>query len=417
MALRMLVRPMEGRIAWEVLVHTTATQPQDKAASLLPPEEPPVVFEPLRIEYHFRKIPPVEPMAELELGSIAQATTRAGGTLDNMPRDILKITRASPKVRSQTRAKAVVAKENQASAPAPAPCTCHKQFETKLLFTCGGAVSHQTVHANHGNVYRDKTFLTVRDSSLVTSLLTLERIKGITTRSGVSYQGPPIPTSSVVKPIPEVTKDQVHPSCSQSTAPVQPPVGMDECLACSRSLEVLVSLILIASGNSTPYYDPLLYFFSYPILHLGIVIPAYRRKRLFPWFGSLADDSGIVQHIIHSTIDLEGDILLLEEEIIDQYQPGFVPTRILMERTMTSSPTSRSVNSKNPMYPPTQRRFEKLLEAGLIYPISDSPWVSPVHCVPKKGGMTVVVNEENELIPSHVWLSRDGGCALTMCVK
>ncbi|GKD23480.1 hypothetical protein Tco_1225183, partial [Tanacetum coccineum] len=52
-----------------------------------------------------------------------------------------------------------------------------------------------------------------------------EDLKGITTRSGVAYQGPPIPTSSVVKPIPEVTKDQVHPSCSQSTAPVQPLVG------------------------------------------------------------------------------------------------------------------------------------------------------------------------------------------------
>ncbi|GJV95067.1 reverse transcriptase domain-containing protein [Tanacetum coccineum] len=34
----------------------------------------------------------------------------------------------------------------------------------------------------------------------------------------------------------------------------------------------------------------------------------------------------------------------------------------------------------------------------MIYPISDSPWVSPVHCVPKKGGITVVANEENELI-------------------
>ncbi|GKA03375.1 hypothetical protein Tco_0676156, partial [Tanacetum coccineum] len=41
-----------------------------------------------------------------------------------------------------------------------------------------------------------------------------EDLKGITTRSGVAYQGPPIPTSSVVKPIPEVTKDQVHLSCS-----------------------------------------------------------------------------------------------------------------------------------------------------------------------------------------------------------
>ncbi|GJU47299.1 reverse transcriptase domain-containing protein [Tanacetum coccineum] len=40
----------------------------------------------------------------------------------------------------------------------------------------------------------------------------------------------------------------------------------------------------------------------------------------------------------------------------------------------------------------------KLLDAGMIYPISDSPWVSPVHYVPKKGGITVVANEENELI-------------------
>nr|GEU39768.1 reverse transcriptase domain-containing protein [Tanacetum cinerariifolium] len=40
----------------------------------------------------------------------------------------------------------------------------------------------------------------------------------------------------------------------------------------------------------------------------------------------------------------------------------------------------------------------KLLDAVLIYPISDSPWVSPVHCVPKKGSFTVVENEENELV-------------------
>ncbi|GJY32621.1 reverse transcriptase domain-containing protein [Tanacetum coccineum] len=44
----------------------------------------------------------------------------------------------------------------------------------------------------------------------------------------------------------------------------------------------------------------------------------------------------------------------------------------------------------------------KLLDAGLIYPISDSPWVSPVHCVPKKGGMTIVENEDNELIPTRL---------------
>nr|GEU59473.1 DNA-directed DNA polymerase [Tanacetum cinerariifolium] len=38
----------------------------------------------------------------------------------------------------------------------------------------------------------------------------------------------------------------------------------------------------------------------------------------------------------------------------------------------------------------------------LIYPIADSLWVSHIHVVLKKGGMTVVLNENNELIPSHI---------------
>nr|GEX32456.1 reverse transcriptase domain-containing protein [Tanacetum cinerariifolium] len=49
-----------------------------------------------------------------------------------------------------------------------------------------------------------------------------------------------------------------------------------------------------------------------------------------------------------------------------------------------------------------KKEVEKLLDFGLIYPISDSPWVSPVHCVPKKGGFTVVENEESELIPTRL---------------
>jgi hypothetical protein len=43
----------------------------------------------------------------------------------------------------------------------------------------------------------------------------------------------------------------------------------------------------------------------------------------------------------------------------------------------------------------------KLLDAGIIYPVPHSEWVSPVHCVPKKGGLTVVNNEKNELIPQR----------------
>ncbi|GKE54712.1 hypothetical protein Tco_1489868 [Tanacetum coccineum] len=41
----------------------------------------------------------------------------------------------------------------------------------------------------------------------------------------------------------------------------------------------------------------------------------------------------------------------------------------------------------------------KLLDSELIYPISDSSWVSPIHVVPKKGGMIVVLNDNNKLIP------------------
>ncbi|XP_073061737.1 uncharacterized protein [Primulina eburnea] len=43
----------------------------------------------------------------------------------------------------------------------------------------------------------------------------------------------------------------------------------------------------------------------------------------------------------------------------------------------------------------------KLLNAGVIYAISDSSWVSPVQVVPKKGGITVVRNENDELISTR----------------
>ncbi|GAU41120.1 hypothetical protein TSUD_288100 [Trifolium subterraneum] len=71
----------------------------------------------------------------------------------------------------------------------------------------------------------------------------------------------------------------------------------------------------------------------------------------------------------------------LEEE----FKPVVQPQRRL-------NPTLKEVVKKEVL---------KLLEAGMIYPISDSSWVSPVHVVPKKGGMTVVKNDKNELIPTR----------------
>ena len=44
----------------------------------------------------------------------------------------------------------------------------------------------------------------------------------------------------------------------------------------------------------------------------------------------------------------------------------------------------------------------KILDVGVIYPIAGSKWVSPTQVVPKKSGVTVVANENNELIPTRV---------------
>nr|GFB10749.1 reverse transcriptase domain-containing protein [Tanacetum cinerariifolium] len=79
----------------------------------------------------------------------------------------------------------------------------------------------------------------------------------------------------------------------------------------------------------------------------------------------------------------------------------FCTHKILME--VDFKPTVKHQIRINPkIHDVIKQEVIKLLEAGLIYPISDSPWVSPVHCVPKKGGFIVVENEDNELIPL-VW--------------
>ena len=44
----------------------------------------------------------------------------------------------------------------------------------------------------------------------------------------------------------------------------------------------------------------------------------------------------------------------------------------------------------------------KLLDVGIRYLISDSKWVSSIHVVPKRAGLTVVKNKDNELVPTCV---------------
>ncbi|CAN6583817.1 unnamed protein product [Malus baccata var. baccata] len=84
---------------------------------------------------------------------------------------------------------------------------------------------------------------------------------------------------------------------------------------------------------------------------------------------------------------------------------GISPTtcmhRILLEEG--AKPTREAQRRLNPpMMEVVKKEISKLLDCGVIYPISDSRWVSPVQCVPKKSGVTVVKNAENELVPTRI---------------
>nr|GFA08238.1 reverse transcriptase domain-containing protein [Tanacetum cinerariifolium] len=143
------------------------------------------------------------------------------------------------------------------------------------------------------------------------------------------------------------------------------------------------------------------------------------------------DDEPISSNIDATYYDPEGDILILEALLNNGPEPlsnqkAFFPTlhkdlkaiawkltdikgidpefcshKILLEEDY--SPKVQSQRRVNPkIHDVIKTEVEKLLDAGLIYPISDSPWVSPIHCVPKKGGMTIIKNDENELVPTHL---------------
>ena len=84
---------------------------------------------------------------------------------------------------------------------------------------------------------------------------------------------------------------------------------------------------------------------------------------------------------------------------------GISPT--LCQRKINLEPDAKPVvdhlRRLNPkMKELVRNEILKILEACIIYPIADSRWVSHVHCIPKKGGITVVPNDKNELIPQRI---------------
>ena len=71
----------------------------------------------------------------------------------------------------------------------------------------------------------------------------------------------------------------------------------------------------------------------------------------------------------------------------------------LKERSVPIRESQRRLNPH--LQEVVKKEILKLLSADIIYPISDSEWVSPIHMVPKKGGITVIENEQGQTIPSR----------------
>ncbi|GJS32506.1 reverse transcriptase domain-containing protein [Tanacetum coccineum] len=168
----------------------------------------------------------------------------AGGNfLDKMPRECLRIIESKSKVRN-SRNKPVVAKVNQPpayQAPAYQALAPQTQGVSKTDFEsyvkANDAVM-QNMQSQMSNITdlltkiaNSNTASTSGSGSLPSNTITNPKVdlKGITTRSGVAYQGPTIPTTSssppkVVERETEVTKDTVPPTNNGSTKDVQPPV-------------------------------------------------------------------------------------------------------------------------------------------------------------------------------------------------
>ncbi|PWA50505.1 hypothetical protein CTI12_AA296900 [Artemisia annua] len=279
-------------------------------------------------------------------------------------------------------------------------------------------------------------------------------VKAITTRSGVSYKGPTAPATpsflspEVAEPEPEVTTDTVLPA-DNGAVPVKNPVPkpsipypshlqdqklrekashqLDKFFQIFKELHFDISftdaLLLIPKFASTiknllNNKEKLFEMANTPLIEN---CSAVLLKRLPEKLGDPGKFlipcifPGMVECFALADLDLKDEekaalikVLKSHKQAIawklpdiKSINPDFCTPKILMDDDFKPAvQQQRRVNPK--IHEVIKQEVIKLLEAGLIYPISDSPWVSPIHCVPKKGGITVVTNEENELIPTRL---------------
>nr|GEY72140.1 reverse transcriptase domain-containing protein [Tanacetum cinerariifolium] len=269
-------------------------------------------------------------------------------------------------------------------------------------------------------------------------------MKAITTRSGVAYEGPSIPTpKKVVERETDETTDK-ETDFQGSTARIQPPVTPIPEPDVPKTLPKpnipypsrLNDQKL--QENATNQIDK--FFQIFQDLHFDITmllkkLPEKRRdlgKFLIPCdFLRMDGDICLIEKLLnndplqlplmdlkqrevvkakysieeHSELELkdlpshleyaylEGEdkllVIIAKDLKVDEKEA------LLKEDYKLAIQSKRRVNPK--IHEVIKKEVIKLLDARMIYLISDSSWVSPIHCVPKKGGITVVEKEKMSL--------------------
>ncbi|GJW54880.1 reverse transcriptase domain-containing protein [Tanacetum coccineum] len=438
----------------------------------------------------------------------------AGGNfLDKMPRDCLRIIESKSKVH-YSRSKAIVSNVSTSSSTSGvSPDVAELKDMVKALLldkknqsTTVKAVEESCVTCGDTHSYRS--------GSLPSNTVANPRsdMKAITTRSGVSYDGPqvPPPPSSLPKVVehePEVTKDTVQPS----TKNIQPPMAqtqtqidepivapkakltipypsrinkeklqMNECLALD-DLGAIINLMPLSIWKelnlpdltktrmileladrkiSTPTgiaedvfikvgtfffltdfvvvdyiadpWVPLILgrpflrtadtkTFSYNIIEsvkrvdvIDVACEEYAQEVLgFSDISKTIEDDPISPEIDDSYYDSEGDILLLEKFLKDDpSSPPLLPQELKVvelknEKSSIDEPSVVELKNLPPHLEYAFLKGDDKLPVIIAKDLKDEEKaalikVSLVHCASKKGGFTIVANEENELIPTRL---------------
>nr|GEU71047.1 reverse transcriptase domain-containing protein [Tanacetum cinerariifolium] len=152
--------------------------------------------------------------------------------------------------------------------------------------------------------------------------------------------------------------------------------------------EVLGFFDVVVNGNSTLYYEPI-------VSNSSPTLTPFDESDFLLLEEADAfiaiDDRPISPEIDTTYYDPEGDILILEALLNSDPLPPLPNQKDYFLEIQKDLKVIEPKNNKSSNDEPPEVELKEL-------PPHLDPWVSPVHCVPKKGGMTVVTNDDNKLV-------------------